>query len=100
MHGIGTKAGWEPKGCVFIRIMNRSGLEEGTQLLSASSHLHKLRLWLRKPGPSPGAFRKGSCGSHAESESWDMYSKTEFVTVEVDLHHRLVSGSNLEDMFP
>ena len=100
MHGIGTKAGWKPKGCVFTGIMNQSGLEEGALLLSALSCFHKLRLWLRKPGPSPGAFRKGSCRSHAESESWDIYSQTEFVAVEVDLHHRLISGPNLEDMFP
>lgn len=100
MHGIGTKAGWKPKGCVFTGIMNQSGLEEGALLLSALSCFHKLRLWLRKPGPSPGAFRKGFCRSHAESESWDIYSQTEFVAVEVDLHHRLISGPNLEDMFP
>lgn len=43
--------------------------------------------------PCPGAFRKGSCRPHAESGSWDIYSHTEFVAVEVDLHHRLVSGS-------
>lgn len=78
----------------------RSGLEEGALLLSALSCFRKLRLWLRKPGPCPGAFRKGSCRPHVESGSWDIYSHTEFVAVEVDLHHRLVSGSNLEDMFP